>query len=188
MADIVIETTEITETLIAIVRPVVNMRGTVIASEGIVETGETAGVRPQSVGVLEDTRLNIGAEEAIQGVHQREEALAATGSQTARVVLASPQIRVGEVDTIPGVKTVTGPTSPSNPCSCSTYQNACPTTRPTIVPPCQVCSVSCNCFASAICLFPPPKMCKRSPAMVPFPKVCSYPAIYLLVRPRIYRK
>lgn len=104
MADTVIETTGITEILIVIVRPVVDMRGTAIALEGIVETGETAGVRPQFVGGFEDTRLNIGAEEATQGVHQGGEALAGTGSQTVRVVLVSPQtvqIHVGEVDTIP---------------------------------------------------------------------------------------
>ena len=89
MADIVIETTEITETLIAIVHRVVGMRGTVIASEGTVETGETAGARLRPAGVSEDTPLNIGAGEATRGVRRGEEALAATGNQTIRVVLAN---------------------------------------------------------------------------------------------------
>jgi len=106
MADTVIETTEIIETLIAIVRRAVGMRGTVIVTEGIAETGETAGARPQLTEVVEDTRLNIAAGEATQGVHRGEEALAAIGSQTVRVVLASPQqmvrIHVGEVDAIVG--------------------------------------------------------------------------------------
>jgi len=91
MADTVIGTIEITETLIAIVRRVVGMRGTVIATEGTIGTGEIAGARPQPAGAEKDTRLNIGAEEATQGVHRGEEALAATGSQTVRVVPASPQ-------------------------------------------------------------------------------------------------
>jgi len=103
LADTVIETTEITETLIAIVRRVVDMRGTVIDSEGTVETGETAGARLQPAGVSEDTRLNIGAGEATQGVHQGEGAPAVTGSQTVRVVQANhhqPTVQtcVGEVD------------------------------------------------------------------------------------------
>lgn len=104
MADTVIETTEITETLIAIVRRVVGMRGIVIGSEGTVETGETAGARRQPAEVVEDIRLNIGAEGVTQGVHRGEEALAATGTRTVRVVLASPrqavQIHAGEVDAI----------------------------------------------------------------------------------------
>jgi hypothetical protein len=45
MADTVIETTEITEILIAIVRRVLCLRGTAIAMEGTVETGENAGAR-----------------------------------------------------------------------------------------------------------------------------------------------
>ena len=106
LADTVIETIEITETLIAIVRRVVGMRGTgtTIALEGTIETGETVGARLQPAEVVEDTRLNIGAEEATQGVRRGEEALDATGSRMVRVVLASPQrmvqIHVGEVDTI----------------------------------------------------------------------------------------
>jgi hypothetical protein len=82
LADTVIETTEITETLIAIVRRVVGMRGTAtaIASEGTIETGEIVGARLQPAEVVEDTRLNIGAEEATQGVHRGGEALDATGS------------------------------------------------------------------------------------------------------------
>jgi len=106
MADTVIETTEITETLIAIVRRVVGMRGTVIATEGTVETGETAGAHLQPAGVFEGTRLNIGAGEATRGAHRGEEALAATGSQTVPVVLANhqqtAQIHVGEDDTTAG--------------------------------------------------------------------------------------
>ena len=103
MADTVIETTEIPETLIAIVHRVVGMRGTVIATEGTVETGETEGARLRPAGAPEDTRLNIGAGEATQGVHRGEEAPSATGSPTVRVVLANHQqmvqIHVGEVDT-----------------------------------------------------------------------------------------
>jgi len=106
MADTVIETTEITETLIAIVHRTVGTRGTVIATEGTVETGETVGARLQPAGVSEDTRLNIGAGEATQGVHRGEEAPAATESQTIRVVRANRQrmvrIHVGEVDTTAG--------------------------------------------------------------------------------------
>jgi len=106
MADTVIETTEITETRIAIVLRTVGMRGTVIASEGTVETGETAGARLQLAGVSEDTRLNIGAGEATRGVHRGEEVLAAIGSQTVRVVLANHQqtvqIHVGEDDATAG--------------------------------------------------------------------------------------
>jgi len=106
LADTVIETKEITETLIAIVRRIVDMRGTVIDSEGTVETGETAGARLQPAGVSEDTRLNIGAGEATQGVHQGEGAPAVTGSQTVRVVPANhqPMVQtcVGEVDTTVG--------------------------------------------------------------------------------------
>lgn len=106
MADTVIETTEITETLIAIVHRVEGMRRTVIATEGTVETGETAGARLQPAVVSEDTRLNTGAGEATRGVHRGEEALAATGSQTVRVVLANHQqtvqIHVGEDDTTAG--------------------------------------------------------------------------------------
>lgn len=107
MVDTVIETTGITGTLIAIVRRrVADMRGTAIVTEGTVEIGENAGVRPQLVEVAEDTRPIIGTGEAIQEAHREEEALAAIGSQTVRVVLASPQqmvqIHVGEVDAIPG--------------------------------------------------------------------------------------
>ena len=104
MADTVIETTEITETLIAIVHRV-GMRGTAIALEGTVETGETAGARLQPAGALEDTRLNIGVGEATRGAH-RGEALAATGIQMDLVVLANHQqtvqIHVGEDDTTAG--------------------------------------------------------------------------------------
>ena len=112
MADTVIETTEIIETLIAIVRRAVGMRGTVIVTEGIVETGENAGARLQPTEVVQDTRLNIDVEEATQGAHRGEEALAAIGNQTVRVALASPQqmvrIHVGEVDAIVGMKTAIG--------------------------------------------------------------------------------
>jgi hypothetical protein len=106
MADTVIETIGITETLIAIVRRVVSTRGTAIVTEGTTETGETAGVHPQPTEAAADTHLNIGAGEATQGARRGEEALVTTGSQTVRVVLASPQqmvqIHVGEVDTIAG--------------------------------------------------------------------------------------
>ena len=90
IADTVIETTRITENLFAIVRRVVGMRGIAIVSEGIVGTGENAGARRQPAEVVEDIRLNIGAEEATQGVRQGEEALVASGTQTVCVVLASP--------------------------------------------------------------------------------------------------
>jgi hypothetical protein len=107
MADTVIETTGITtETLIAIVRRIVDMRRIVIVLEGTVETGENAGARRQSVEEDEDIRPNIGAEEATPGVHRGEEALAAIETQTVRVVLVSPQqtvqIHVGEVEAIVG--------------------------------------------------------------------------------------
>jgi len=102
MADPMIETKGITEALIANVRRDVDMRGTVIVSEGTTEIGETAGVHLQPAQVAEDIRLNIDAGEVTQGAHQEEEALVATGSQTVRVVLANPQqtvqIHVGEVD------------------------------------------------------------------------------------------
>lgn len=99
----VIETTGMyTETLIAIVRRAVGMRGIVIASEGTVETGESAGVRRRSEEAAEDIHLNIVAEEATPGAHQGEKALVATGNRTVRVVPVFPQrivqIRVGEVD------------------------------------------------------------------------------------------
>lgn len=130
MADIVIETTETTETLIAIVRRVMSTRGTVIDTEGTVETGGTAGAHPHPAGVFEDTRLNTGVEEATQGVHQGGEVLAASGGRTVHVVPASPpqtvQIHVGEVDTVAEGETVTGSTSSSNFYSCNTRQNACP--------------------------------------------------------------
>jgi len=118
MADTVIETTGITtENLIAIVRRVVGLRRTAIVMEGTIETGETAGAHRQFVEEVEDIRLNIGAEEATQGVHLGEEALAVTETQTVRVVLVSPQqivqIRVGEVDA--RTETVTGLTPSSDP-------------------------------------------------------------------------
>jgi hypothetical protein len=91
MADTVIEKTEITETLIAIVPRVVGMRGSVIVMEGTVEIGETAEVRPPPMEVAGDTRPNTGAGEATQGVHQGEEPLVATGGQMVREVLANPQ-------------------------------------------------------------------------------------------------
>jgi len=115
MGGTVIGTIEITEALIPIVRRIVGMRGTVIATEGTAEAGEIAGARPQPTGVGEDTRLSIdaeairlsiGTEEATQGAHRGEEALAATGSRTVRVVQASPlqvvQIHVGEAGEIAG--------------------------------------------------------------------------------------
>jgi hypothetical protein len=106
MADTVIERTEITGTLIAIVHRVVGTRGIVIVSEGTIGVGETAGVHPQLMEVAEDTRLDIGTGEATQEVHREEEALVTTGIQTVRVVLASlqqmVQIYVGEVDAIAG--------------------------------------------------------------------------------------
>ena len=107
MVDTVIGTTGITtETPTVIVRRIVGMRRSVIVMEGTIETGETAGARRQPAEEVEDIRLNIGAEEATQGVHQGEEALAATETRTVRVVLVSPQqivqINVGEVDTIVG--------------------------------------------------------------------------------------
>ena len=118
MAVTVIETTGITtETLIAIVRRVVGMRGTAIVLEGTIETGETAGAHRQSVEEVEDIRLNIGVEEATQGVHLGEEALAVTETRTVRVVLVSPQqivqIRVGEVDA--RTETVIGLTPSGDP-------------------------------------------------------------------------
>ena len=120
LADTVIETTGITtETLIVIVRRVVGMRGIVIVLEGTIETGETAGARRQPAEEVEDIRLNIGAEEATQGVHRSEEALAATETQTVRVVLVSPQqivqIHVGEVDAIVGTEIVIDSTPSSDP-------------------------------------------------------------------------
>lgn len=145
MPDTVIETTEITKTLIAIARRVVGTRGTVTATEGTAGIGETAGARPQPAGVSEDTRLSIGVEEVTQGAHQGEEALAATGSQTVRVALASRQqtvqTRVGEVGAIAKDETVIGSASSSSKphFMCNTNRNTCSTTRPTIVPPCQVC-------------------------------------------------
>lgn len=106
MADTVIERTEITETLIAIVRRIVGLRGIAIATEETTEIGGTAGVRLQPTEVAEDTRLNIGAGEATQEAHRGEGALVATGIQTVRAVLASlqqmVQIHVGEVDAIAG--------------------------------------------------------------------------------------
>lgn len=110
MADTVIETTEIpTETLtIVIVRHVVGMTRIAIVMEGTVETGEIVGVHHQSMEVVEDIPLNIVAEEAIQGVHRGEEALAVTETQTVRVVLVNlqqiVQIHVGEVDPIVGAE------------------------------------------------------------------------------------
>ena len=104
MADTtVIETTGIsTETLIAIVRHGVGMRGIVIALEGTVETGENAGVRRRSEEVVEDIHLNIVVEEATPGAHHGEKVLVATGTRTVRAVPVFPQqivqIRVGEVD------------------------------------------------------------------------------------------
>lgn len=89
MADIAIEMTGSTRTLIVIVRRAVDTRGIVIISGGTVEIGGTAGVHPQPAEVAKDTRLNIGAGEATQEAHQGEEALVVTGSQTVRVVLAS---------------------------------------------------------------------------------------------------
>jgi hypothetical protein len=157
MADTVIGTTGIIGTLIAIVHRVVDMRGTAIVTEGTIEIGENAGVHPQPTGVAEDTRLNIGAGEVTQGAHRGEEALAATGSQTVRVVPASPQqmvqIHVGEVGAIPGDENRNG---------FNTLKQLLPTTaRPTIlVPPFQVCFLSCDCFAPAICLSLLLKMCK----------------------------
>lgn len=91
MADTGIERTETTKTLIAIVRRVPGMRGTVIVTEETTEIGGTAGVHPQPMEVAEDTRLNIGAGEATQEAHRGEGALVATGIQTVRVVLASLQ-------------------------------------------------------------------------------------------------
>lgn len=107
MANTVIETTGISGTLIAIRHRVVSLRGTAIVTEGTIGIGETAGVHPPPAEVAEDTRLNIDAGEAIQGVRRGEEALVVTGRQTVRVVLANPQqmvqIHVGdEVDAIPG--------------------------------------------------------------------------------------
>lgn len=103
MADTtVIETTGITtETLIAIVRHAVGMKGIVIALEGTIETGETAGVHRQLEEVVEGIHLNIVAEEATPGVHQGEKALVGIGTRTVRVVPVFPQqivqIHVGEV-------------------------------------------------------------------------------------------
>ena len=107
MADTVIEKTEITTaTLIVIARRVARMRGTVIVLEGTAETGESAGARRQPVEVVEDIRLNIATEGAIQEVHRGEEVLVATVTQTVRVLLVSPQqilqIHVGEDDGIAG--------------------------------------------------------------------------------------
>jgi len=106
MADTVIERTETTKTLIAIVLRDAGMRGTVIVTEGTTEIGGTAGVHPQPMEVAEDTRLNIGAGEATQEAHRGEGALVTTGIQTVRVVLANlqqmVQIHVGEVDAIAG--------------------------------------------------------------------------------------
>ena len=91
MVDNVIETTEVTETLIAIVPHVVGMRGSVIVLEGTVEIGETAEARLPLTEVVVDIRQNTGAGEATQGARQGEERLVATGSQTVREVLANPQ-------------------------------------------------------------------------------------------------
>jgi hypothetical protein len=101
MVDTAIETTEITETLIAIVPHVVGMRGSVIVTEGTAEIGETAEVRPPPTEVAGDTRPNTDAGEATQGAHQGEEPLVVTGSQTVREILANPQktvlTRAGEL-------------------------------------------------------------------------------------------
>lgn len=116
MAETVIETTGVIRTLIVIVRPAADLRGIVILTEGTVEKveiGENAGVHPQLAEAAEDTRLNIGAGEATQGAHRGEEVLVATGSQTVRVVLASPQqmvrICVGELDGIRRPKLIRHP-------------------------------------------------------------------------------
>lgn len=178
MADTVIETTGITEIPIVIARRVVGMRRTVIVTEGIIGIGETAGVHPQLTEVVEDTPPNIGAGEAIQEAHQEEGALVAIGSQTARVGLANRQqmvrIRDGEVGAIAGGDDRNWFDTQA------TLQNARPIARPTIVLPCQVCFLSCDCFASVICLSLLLKMCKPSPAMQPFLKVCFLPC-YLLI-------
>lgn len=119
MVDTVTETIGITGTLIAIVHHIVDMKGTATATEGTAGIGENAGVRPQPAEVAEDIRLNIGAGEATQEAHRGEEVLVVIGSQTVRVVLASPQQMVqshaGEVDATPRTTSEIDSTSLSTP-------------------------------------------------------------------------